>query len=81
VASAGSGIPQCAVIGWPGQIGQVSPAALSQTVNTKSMKGATRPFGWLPALYAQNFPPPILLRTASAMIDRAEFPVHRNSTL
>ena len=33
-------MPQCAVIGWPGQSGQVSPAALSQTVNTKWSKGA-----------------------------------------
>ena len=33
-------MPQCAVIGWPGQTGQVSPAALSQTVNTKSSGGA-----------------------------------------
>ena len=40
VAAAGSGMPQCAVIGWPGQTGQVSPAALSQTVNTKSSAGA-----------------------------------------
>jgi hypothetical protein len=28
-ASAGSGMPQCAVIGWPGQTGHVSPAALA----------------------------------------------------
>ena len=33
-------MPQCAVIGWPGQIGQASPAALSQTVKTKSISGA-----------------------------------------
>src|SRR5690606_3551104 len=32
-----------AVIGWPGQTGQASPAALSQTVNTKSITGAP---GW-----------------------------------
>ena len=38
--AAGSGTPQCAVIGWPGQTGQASPAALSQTVKTKSMRGA-----------------------------------------
>ena len=37
--AAGSGTPQCAVIGWPGQTGQTSPAALSQTVNTKSSGG------------------------------------------
>jgi hypothetical protein len=29
-------MPQCAVIGCPGHTGQISPAALSQTVNTKS---------------------------------------------
>ena len=38
--AAGSGTPQCAVIGWPGQTGQASPAALSQTVKTKSICGA-----------------------------------------
>jgi hypothetical protein len=32
-----------AVTGWPGQSGQVSPAALSQTVKTKSIFGAP---GW-----------------------------------
>jgi len=32
--------PQCAVIGWPGQKGQTSPAALSHTVITKSSAGA-----------------------------------------
>jgi hypothetical protein len=37
---AGSGIPQCAVMGWPGQTGHVSAAALSQTVNTKSNFGS-----------------------------------------
>src|SRR5262249_43804008 len=40
LASAGSGTPQCAVIGWPGHNGHASPAALSQTVNTKSSAGA-----------------------------------------
>jgi hypothetical protein len=39
-AAAGSGTPQWAVIGWPGQTGQLSLAALSQTVNTKSSSGA-----------------------------------------
>ena len=38
--AAGSSMPQCAVIGCPGQSGQVSPAALSQTVKTKSITGA-----------------------------------------
>ena len=37
----GSLMPQCAVMGWPGQIGQASVAALSQTVKTKSMCGAS----------------------------------------
>jgi hypothetical protein len=36
--------------------------------------------GWLPALKALNFPRPRRLRLTSAMIDRAEFPVQRNST-
>src|SRR5581483_2433462 len=43
VAAAGSGTPQCAVIGCPGQNGQVSPAALSQTVKTKSSGVAPGP--------------------------------------
>ena len=38
--AAGSSTPQCALIGWPGQTGQTSAAALSQTVNTKSSTGA-----------------------------------------
>src|SRR5260221_7916177 len=42
-AAAGSGKPQCAVIGRPGQNGHASPAALSQTVNTKSREGAAGP--------------------------------------
>ena len=41
VAAAGSGTPQCALMGWPGQVGQTSAAALSQTVKTKSMCGAS----------------------------------------
>src|SRR5262249_13193713 len=36
----GSGTPQCAVIGCPGHPGHASPAALSQTVKTKSSAGA-----------------------------------------
>ena len=35
----------------------------------------------LPALKARNFPAPTLFKIASAMIERAELPVHRNSTL
>src|ERR1700681_3644182 len=42
-ASAGSSTPQCAVIGGPGQTGQDSLAALSQTVKTKSITGASGP--------------------------------------
>jgi len=38
--AAGSGTPQCAVIGWPGQMGHTSFAALSHTVKTKSSFGA-----------------------------------------
>src|SRR5262245_30810 len=109
--AAGSSMPQCAVAGCAGQTGQVSPAALSQTVKMKSMCGAsgvanavqlfetnpevgnprrvsslsangcTSPLGRLPAEKALNLPSPSLLRIASAMIDRAEFPVHKNSTL
>ena len=38
--AAGSGTPQCAVMGWPGQMGHTSLAALSQTVKTKLNRGA-----------------------------------------
>src|SRR5579859_1827746 len=38
--AAGSGTPQCAVMGWPGHTGQISLAALSHTVKTKSSFGA-----------------------------------------
>ena len=38
--AAGSGTPQWAVTGWPGQIGQASAAAESQTVKMKSIFGA-----------------------------------------
>jgi hypothetical protein len=41
----------------------------------------TEPEGWLPALYAVNRGFPLKLRIASAMIERAEFPVQRNRTL
>src|SRR6202022_5167089 len=34
-------MPQCAGIGGPGHTGQDSPAALSQTVKTKSIAGAS----------------------------------------
>ena len=37
VAAAGSGKPQCTVAGWPGHTGQVSAAALSHTVNIRSI--------------------------------------------
>ena len=40
-AAAGSSMPQCAVIGWPGQTGHTSAAALSQTVNTNCIGGAS----------------------------------------
>ena len=108
--AAGSGTPQCAVIGCPGQTGQTSFAALSQTVKTKSSFGApgkensshvllrnpsvgkcaissclkdsgrTLPVGRLPALWAVKFGWPLKLRIASAMMERAEFPVQRNKT-
>ena len=39
------------------------------------------PAGWLPALYAMKLGRPLRFRMASAMIERAELPVHRNSTL
>src|SRR5262249_1304030 len=110
LASAGSGMPQCAVIGWPGHTGQISPAALSQTVKAKSSGGAPgfansfhdferkpdvseprlcnswivcrfpRALGWVPGVEAWNLPAPSLFRMASAMIERAELPVHKKRT-
>src|ERR1700694_1875785 len=98
-------------MGWPGHTGQTSLAALSQTVKTKSIWGAsgfanssqhllrrpsvgaressicfsasgrTIPDGWLPALNAKKLGRPFRLRMASAMMERAEFPVHRKRTL
>ncbi len=53
LGAAGSGTPQCAVIGWPGQNGHTSLAALSQTVNTKSKCGRARRGELIPALGAQ----------------------------
>src|SRR5580704_19639077 len=44
------------------------------------VSGCTLPFGWLPALWAWNLPAPSLFKMASAMIERAELPVQRNST-
>ena len=109
--AAGSGMPQCAVMGWPDKMGQTSFAALSQTVKTKFNGGASgrenssqgllrrplvgicaivncrrasgrmAPEGWLPALYAVKVGLPLKFRIASAMMERAEFPVHRNRTL
>ena len=54
-AAAGSSIPQWAVISWPGQIGQTSPAALSQTVKTKSSFGRAILREFLPAFRAVAF--------------------------
>jgi hypothetical protein len=41
LTAAGSGMPQCAVTGCPGQNGQTSPAALSHTVKMKFILGAS----------------------------------------
>lgn len=41
----------------------------------------TSPLGWLPAENARNLPFPSRFRIASAVIERAELPVQRNSTL
>lgn len=46
----GSGSPQCALIGCPGQTGHTSLAALSQTVKTKSSSDA-----WGAANSSQDF--------------------------
>jgi hypothetical protein len=43
--------------------------------------GLTRPVGWLPAVNARKFGLPLLFKMASAKMERAEFPVQRNSTL
>src|SRR5580693_10455055 len=43
--------------------------------------GRSAPEAWLPALKAVNRGPPLWFRIASAMMERAEFPVQRNKTL
>jgi hypothetical protein len=43
--------------------------------------GRTTPDGWLPALKALKFGKPLRFMIASAIIERAEFPVQRNNTL
>src|SRR5262245_48781242 len=49
--------------------------------SSSSASRCTSPFGRLPAENALNRPSPSLLRIASAIMDRAEFPVHKKSTL
>ena len=44
-------------------------------------EGLMEPVGWMPALKARKRPRPTRLRMHSAMMLRAEFPVHRKSTL
>ena len=46
-----------------------------------SASGRTFPVGKLPALYAEKLGLPLWFMMASAMMERAEFPVHRNKTL
>ena len=53
------------------------PRVRSRSITSGIGSGA----GSEPAEYALNRPPPSLSRMASAMIERAEFLVHRNSTL
>ena len=53
VALTGSGMPQWAVIGWPGQGGHSSFAAASQSVNTKSSGGASAPWN-SPTFFARS---------------------------
>ena len=43
--------------------------------------GIAFPLGWLPALKALKFSLPLKFSIASAMIERAELPVHRKRTL
>src|SRR3546814_784529 len=47
----------------------------------ESACGWTSPLGKLPALKARKHPSPSRFSSASAKIERALFPVHRNSTL
>jgi hypothetical protein len=49
--------------------------------NCFSASGRTFPVGRLPALKAVKIGLPLRFMIASAMIDRAEFPVQRKSTL
>jgi hypothetical protein len=51
------------------------------TSSCRSASGRTMPEGWLPALYAVNAGFRLEFSIASAMMERAEFPVHRNKTL
>jgi hypothetical protein len=46
-----------------------------------ALRGAARPWAWLPALNAVKRPAPSWFEQAFAMIERAELPVHRNSTV
>src|SRR6266850_498225 len=48
---------------------------------SSNARGFTLPVGWLPALKALNLLFPRALSIASAMMLRAELPVHRNRTL
>src|SRR6478735_9663349 len=49
--------------------------------SVRSASGCTAAFGVLPAENARKRPAPSLRRIDSARIERAELPVHRNSTL
>jgi hypothetical protein len=49
--------------------------------NSLSAIGCTSPFGWLPALKPRNLSLPQRPIEHSAMMLRAELPVHRNKTL
>ena len=53
-----------------------------QTPDRSAAKsGRTIPDGWLPALYAAKFGKPLCFKIASAMMEQAELPVQRKSTL
>ena len=73
VPSTAAGSPQWAVIGWPGQNGQASPAASSQTVKMKSKLGAPGPGEFVPALGAQGggLVPQAFPTAAAHRVDRA----------
>jgi hypothetical protein len=58
-----------------------SSVSYFSSFSTSSVNGCTTPLGWLPALKPRNRPLPHRFMAHSAIMLRAELPVHRNRTL